>query len=418
MLFMNEVPIKQVQGLQYWHQIVILMCLGWVVIWIFRPVLSAIYPEVQVTIGSQSDAALGLIASFYFIGYASMQIPMGVLADKFGRKVVLIPCFILFIIAVIIIGNASSIRMIYFGSLLAGVGCASYYGVAYSLSIQNIPIENLGFATAIINTGTALGMGISLLATNILVKKFEMPWFYMLYIVAFLLMLMTVAFAIIIRSHAQSNAMLRKTQARQRVQTEEIPKNSIARFFTVKMVAAYLIYFATLYGYYMIVSWLPSFLESERGFTKSSGLISSLVAFSAIPGALTISFISNKLRHRRVVFIIGLQIISVITLLMIVQAGTTMMLFLGLIFYGLLGKVTVEPIIISYFAENAPSNAYGTAFAALNFFGMISAIIGPAFAGFLSDITGTKATGFYVAIGVLIVSTILFFILNIFNREV
>ncbi len=414
---MNIMPSNKIQGIQYWHQIVLLMCLGWVVIWIFRPVLTAIYPEVQTTIGPQSDAALGLIASCYFLGYASMQIPLGLLADKFGRKVVLIPCFILFIIAVLIIGNANSIKMIYLGSLLAGVGCASYYGVAYSLSIQNIPAENLGFATAIINTGTALGMGVSLLATNFLVKKLEMPWYYMLYVIAVLLAGMTIAFALIIRNYAEANATIKPVKIGAVVNENQTKKYSIARFFTVKMVAAYLIYFATLYGYYMIVSWLPSFLEAERGFTKSSGLISSLVAFSAIPGALTISFIANKLRHRRVAFIIGLQIISVITLFMIVQAGTTAMLFMGLIFYGLLGKVTVEPIIISYFAENAPSNAYGTAFAALNFFGMISAIIGPAFAGFLTDITGTKVTGFYVAIGVLIVATILFFLINIIRTE-
>lgn len=414
---MNIMPSNKIQGIQYWHQIVLLMCLGWVVIWIFRPVLTAIYPEVQTTIGPQSDAALGLIASCYFLGYASMQIPLGLLADKFGRKVVLIPCFILFIIAVLIIGNANSIKMIYLGSLLAGVGCASYYGVAYSLSIQNIPAENLGFATAIINTGTALGMGVSLLATNFLVKKLEMPWYYMLYVIAVLLAGMTIAFALIIRNYAEANATIKPVKIGTVVNENQTKKHSIARFFTVKMVAAYLIYFATLYGYYMIVSWLPSFLEAERGFTKSSGLISSLVAFSAIPGALTISFIANKLRHRRVAFIIGLQIISVITLFMIVQAGTTAMLFMGLIFYGLLGKVTVEPIIISYFAENAPSNAYGTAFAALNFFGMISAIIGPAFAGFLTDITGTKVTGFYVAIGVLIVATILFFLINIIRSE-
>lgn len=34
---------------------------------------------------------MGLIASFYFFAYTGMQIPAGILVDKFGKKVVLIP---------------------------------------------------------------------------------------------------------------------------------------------------------------------------------------------------------------------------------------------------------------------------------------------------------------------------------------
>ena len=27
-------------GIQYWHKIVVLLCLGWTVMWIYRPVLT------------------------------------------------------------------------------------------------------------------------------------------------------------------------------------------------------------------------------------------------------------------------------------------------------------------------------------------------------------------------------------------
>lgn len=410
---MNTVVTKE-EGLQYWHKIVMLLCLGWVVIWIYRPVLTAIFPEVQATIGQQSNTALGFIASCYFFAYTAMQIPAGILVDKFGKKIVLIPGFTLFIIATLLIGNATSINMIYAGSLLAGLGCGSYYGAAYSLSAEHIPSENRGFATAIINTGSALGMGISLMATSFFVKSMNMPWHYMLYIIAILLVCMTIAFAVVIKSVPK---LIAKVADAKITDPKDLPiaaKRGISSFFTGKMIACYIMYFATCYGYYMIVSWLPNFLETERGFTGGSvGSASSLVAFSAIPGALIISRISDKFRHKRIAFIVTLEFVAAIMLLITIQASTTQMLLTGLILYGLLGKLTVEPILIAHVAENAPKTGYGTSFGVFNFFGMSSSVIAPPLTGYLADLTGTKITGFYVAVVILIIATIIFLLSNL-----
>lgn len=403
---------NKTSGIQYWHKIVVLLCLGWTVMWIYRPVLTAIFPEVQKTIGPQSNTELGLIASCYFFAYTAMQIPAGMLVDKFGKKAVVIPGFILFAIAALLIGNAHSITMIYAGSLLAGLGCGSYYGSAWSLSAENIPSEHRGFASAIINTGSALGMGISLLATSFLVKSWGMPWQYMLYIIAALLLCLVAGFAIIIKEQPKlKQAQQANTQnAQTTVPTQTNEKHS---FFSIQMIASYIMYFATCYGYYMIVSWLPNFLETERGFTGGSiGSASSLVAFAAIPGALIISKISDKFRSKRLSFIIVLEIVAAATLLTTVQSTTITFLLAGLIFYGLFGKLTVEPILISHVAETAPKNNYGTSFGVFNFFGMSSSVIAPPLTGYLADITGTKITGFYVAIGILIVATLIFFIIN------
>ena len=58
-------------------------------------------------------------------------------------------------------------------------------------------------------------------------------------------------------------------------------------------------------------------------------------------------------------------------------------------------------------------NSYGTAFGVFNFFGMSSSVIAPPLTGLLADITGTKITGFYVAIAILIIATALFFLINL-----
>ncbi len=398
-------------GIQYWHKIVALLFLGWLVMWIYRPVLAAIFPEIQQTVGPQSNTELGLIASCYFFSYTLMQIPAGILVDKYGKKAVVIPGFILFTIAAIMIGNAQTMTMIYIGSLLAGLGCGSYYGSAWSLSAENIPAENRSFASAIINTGAALGMGVCLLSTSFLVKALDMPWQYMLYIIAVLTLCLIAGFAIIIKEPSVKTVIAQKKQQKPDTNIAQKEKNN---FFTSPMVACYIMYFATCYGYYMVVSWLPNFLETERGFTGGSiGSASSLVAFAAIPGALVISKISDKFRSKRLFFIIVLELLSAITLLMAVQSSTITLLLMGLILYGLFGKFVVEPILISHVADIAPKNSYGTAFGVFNFFGMSSSVIAPPLTGLLADITGTKITGFYVAIAILFIATALFFVINL-----
>ncbi|MBA3926104.1 MFS transporter [Listeria rustica] len=402
------------KGLQYWQQIIIILCLGWVVIWIYRSVLTPIFPEIQQTIGQHSDAQMGLIASFYFFAYTGMQIPAGILVDKFGKKVVLIPGFSLFAIAALVIGTAQSLEMIYLGSLLAGLGCGSYYGAAYSLSSENIPPEKRGLSTAIINSGSALGMGIGLIASSLLVKSVGMNWQIMLFIIAGLIVVMIFVFASVIRSSPKVD---RATMAKEKAAPKE--KAPIKNLFTGRMIASYILYFATCYGYYMVVTWLPSFLQQERGFEGVAiGFSAALVAFSAIPGALFFSRMSDKFSTKKVRFIVSLTVAAALMLMLTVLAPTSGILLVGLILYGLLGKLAVEPILISYVADSAPKKGYGTSFGVFNFFGMSSSVIAPFLTGVISDSTGSKVMGFYISAIILVIGAIVFLIANIKSKKI
>lgn len=402
------------KGLQYWQQIIIILCLGWVVIWIYRSVLTPIFPEIQQTIGQHSDAQMGLIASFYFFAYTGMQIPAGILVDKFGKKVVLIPGFSLFAIAALVIGTAQNLEMIYLGSLLAGLGCGSYYGAAYSLSSENIPAEKRGLSTAIINSGSALGMGIGLIASSLLVKSVGMNWQIMLFIIAGLIVVMIFVFAGVIKNSP-------KVDRSEAVKEKAAPKEKapIKNLFTGRMIASYILYFATCYGYYMVVTWLPSFLQQERGFQGVAiGFSAALVAFSAIPGALFFSRMSDIFRTKKVRFIVGLTVAAAAMLMLTVLAPTSGILLIGLVLYGLLGKLAVEPILISYVADSAPKKGYGTSFGVFNFFGMSSSVIAPFLTGVISDSTGSKVMGFYISAIILVVGAIVFLIANIKSKKV
>ncbi|AIA49990.1 putative metabolite transport protein [Serratia sp. FS14] len=402
---------------RYWKKIVVVLCLGWAVIWIYRTVLTPIFPEIQQTIGAHSNAEMGLIASFYFFAYTGMQIPAGILVDKFGKKVVLIPGFCLFIIATLLIGNATSLTMVYAGSLLAGMGCGSYYGSAYSLSSENIPLERRGLATAVINSGSALGMAIGLIASSLLVKSFNMNWQIMLFIITGLLVVMTLVFAVVIKgSQPRAPAAVSQTVAPAALAPEE--DGQASGLFSLRMISAYAMYFATCYGYYMIVTWLPSFLQQERGFEGVAiGFSSALVAFASVPGALFFSRMSDRFRNKKVQLIIFLELCAAVMLVCTVISPDSTMLLISLILYGLLGKLAVDPIMISFVADNAPKKGYGTSFGVFNFFGMSSSVIAPFLTGVISDSTGSKVMGFYISAAILLVGTAIFFTVNVLMKR-
>ncbi|CAM3841654.1 MFS transporter [Serratia silvae] len=400
----------------YWKKIVVVLCLGWAVIWIYRTVLTPIFPEIQATIGAHSNAEMGLIASFYFFAYTGMQIPAGILVDKFGKKVVLIPGFCLFIIATLLIGNATSLTMIYAGSLLAGMGCGSYYGSAYSLSSENIPLERRGLATAIINSGSALGMAIGLIASSLLVKSMGMDWQIMLFIITGLLVVMTLVFFLVIKGGSYTASLAASPAAAAAKPVEETEEAS--GLFSLRMISAYVMYFATCYGYYMIVTWLPSFLQQERGFEGVAiGFSAALVAFASVPGALFFSRMSDRFRAKKVQLIIFLQICAAVTLICTVVSPDSTTLLVSLILYGLLGKLAVDPIMISFVADNAPKKGYGTSFGVFNFFGMSSSVIAPFLTGVISDSTGSKVMGFYISAAILLIGTVIFFTVNVLMKQ-
>ena len=53
-----------------------------------------------------------------------------------------------------------------------------------------------------------------------------------------------------------------------------------------------------------------------------------------------------------------------------------------------------------------------TMYGVFNFFGMTSSVIAPAVTGAISDATGSKILGFYLAVAIILVGTLLFFLVD------
>ncbi|MGR5063585.1 MFS transporter [Photobacterium sp. DNB22_13_2] len=403
--------INNQSGVEYWKKLVVILCFGWVAIWIYRTVLTPIYPEIQSALGDISDTQIGLIATFYFAAYCGGQIPASIVVEKMGQKLTLLCGFSLFTVGTLVIANAPSINMVYAGSLLSGLGCASFFCSAYSLSGEYVPPERRAFASAIVNSGSAVGMGIGLIGSSVLVKNMGMAWNNVLYISAAVIFVMLVVFAVMIKPHKKAQASV-ETQKEDSASVEtDKPDSSL---LSPELIAVYFLYFCTCYGYYMIVTWLPSYLQTERGFEGAAiGGASALVAMVAVPGALYFSSLADKFKSQMIKLVVALEIAGGLMLAFTVLSPNTTALMISLIVYGFLGKMALDPILISYVTERAPKIRMARALAIFNLSGMSSSIIAPPLTGFISDITGSKAIGFYLSAGLLVAGALFFIIINL-----
>ncbi|PJO44645.1 MFS transporter [Lysinibacillus xylanilyticus] len=398
----------------YYKKIIVTLCLGWVVIWIYRTILTPIYPQIQESLGNISDTQVGLVASIYFFAYTGMQIPSGILVDKFGQKRVLIPAFIIFALAAFVIGTSSTITQVYIGALLAGLSTGSYYGAAFSLSAKHMPKDKKSFSNAIINSGSALGMVIGLIGSSVLVGGLEIKWNYMLYMTAILIIAVTFVFALFIKQDKKS-ATKEESEVKKTIAQDA---DSKVNLFSPRQLVIYFVYFATCYGYYMIVTWLPSFLVTEKGFQQGSvGYVAALVAISAVPGALIFSKYIDKNAHMRLRLIFFLLIGAALTISLTVFSPNPTVLYVALVLYGLLGKLAIDPVLITYVTDSVSSNSVAKALGFFNFFGMTSSVVAPTLTGYIGDITGSKVLAFYIAAILLAAAAILFFLVVMLKEK-
>lgn len=394
----------------YWKRIVFTFCLGWTIIWIYRAMLSPIYAEIQGTIGHQTNAAMGVIASCYFFGYTALQIPSGFLVDKFGQKKVLIPGFTIFALGALGIALSKSLTSIYIGSVCAGIGCGTYYGAAFSLTAQHVPFEKKGFSTAIVNSGSALGLILGMTGSSYIVKTMKMPWQTMVFISSALIFLLVLWFIFAIKSTDRVKPEKQVKVSNTEVGTQPAQKNSL---FGLNMISCYILYFCTCYAYYMIVTWLPKFLQTERGIKGGLvGLIVSMISVTAVPGALFFAGLSDKIRTKKAYIIIGLEASAFVLVAVSMFAPNTTSLAIILLLYGFLGKMAVDPVLISYISDKADKKNLATTLGMFNFFGMASSIVAPAATGIVMDKTGSGVIGFYVGAVLLVIGLLLFVLFN------
>jgi MFS family permease len=373
--------------MSYVYRVIALFCLGWMVVYADR---TALYPMLPV-IGKQfglTATQTGAITSAYFLCYVLMQIPSGILADRIGPKRVLVTLYGLAGLGLLLVGllAASYITLLVFVGLY-GLGAGAYYSTGYGTAMQTVPARLRGLSSAIINSGMSLGMALGLIAAGPLylaTGNWRAPF-------------LALAAPTIVMA-AVYGLGLHDLKA-----TRQSGTGLVEVLRDRNLVALDLAGFCSLYGFWVVLTWGPSFLQTERGISLgASGLYTAVIAFAALPAALTLGPLSDRIGRKRLALV--LFPLAALCILALARVRSPAALILVLVGYGLVGKLAQDPVQIAWLTDHALASkpqALGAAIGVYSFSAMSSSVVAPLVSGWIKDQTGSLEGAFYL--GTLIV---------------
>jgi len=355
---------------------------------VLYPMLNAIGTDLGLTATQE-----GAITSLYFMCYVAMQVPSGVLGDKYCLKRVLVVMFMLAGVSLLLLGILSpSYLTLMLLFALHGIGGGAYFPAAMGLTLETVPPKMRGLSTAIVSSGMSIGLAVGLISAGPIFEYFN-SWRMPFLILSIPTIILAVVYQLVLRE-------CKPTPKK---------KSPLAWMFRERnLMLITVASFGSQYGFWTVVTWGPTFLQTERGPGMTmSGLYTAIVAFTAIPASLTIGSSSDRFGRKKLSLV--LMFLAALTVFATGYVRSLQALVAVLICYGVFGKLTWDPIEISWFADHVSltrPESMGTAVAVFNFIGMSAAIIAPFVSGWLKDVTGSLQTSFYLGGAVLILGTL------------
>lgn len=379
------------------------LTLGWAVIYADRtcmyPLLAIISEELGI-----SSAQAGALTSAYFFFYVAMQIPAGILGDRFGLKSVLLANYAIAgagILGLGLFGNSYQALLLF--AALHGLGAGAYYPAAYGTVLSQVEPSRRGWSSAIIGMGMALG-----LIGGLAMSGPVYTWLGS-YQAPFILMSLP-TFAMLPVFWRNIPECRSKTavawQSYRRILTDpDLWRINIATF-------------CALFGFWVAVSWGPTFLKAERGFSLGqAGLFTGLMAITAVPAALAWGKLSDRAGRKKVsIAVLPLSAIS-LYLLSIAHGPAIIAVLLA---FGLFSNSAFTPVMVAWTGDITGKRYPGSTGAAVGIYNciiMISAIVAPMASGYLRDLTGSLAPAIVAGSIVMAAGTVLLFGIPEMNDE-
>ena len=350
----------------------------------FAPLIPTFVADLQLTY-----AAAGAIMTAYFWTYTAVQVPIGLLVDRWGARRVMVA-----FMAVLVLGAALfPLSRTYTQSLLAralvGLGAAAVWVPSLRLITEWFRAEERGRVIGILSAGGALGGTSALLLIPLLADRWGWRWGYAATLVPVLLTL--ALFALFVRggdgpSGAAPGGGL--------LALRRVLGTGVIWWFNVSVLLFYGAYFS-------MVTWLPTFLVNALRVTPAqAGFVTSLLTAGTIVSWPLAGLITDRIGRRKWVYLFS-QLMSVAVSLVFALAGPHLSfagaagvaLAAGVLFGGM---ITPFVMVVELF----PRELAGTASGIVNTFCFLGSLIIPVLLGRVVDVTGSFPAAFLAAAAV------------------
>jgi MFS transporter, AAHS family, 3-hydroxyphenylpropionic acid transporter len=346
-------------------------------------------------------SALGMFFSAAILGLLPGGIIGGRLADRVGRKKILIVSVALFGVFSILTAIVTTYNGLLFARFMTGVGLGAALPNLVALASEAVSEKARGRAISLMYCGMPIGgVVISLLASTSLSEDWKVI-FYVGGILPLLVIPLMMWFL------PESRAFL-ATQNQQQNTPQSSFKDLFNQHFRTPTILLWIGYFFTMMVVYMLLNWLPS-LFMELGFEKKvANSIMMFFSVGAFLGTVILGVLVDRWKMHNVIILMYSGIV-----LGLLALNTFETLYAMYFAAALVGCFTIggQMVLYALGSQVYPAKIRGTGVGTAMTVGRFGAMAGPAIAGQVL-VMGSGATGLIAtSIPGIIVAAILILIL-------
>lgn len=328
-----------------------------------------------------SASGFGLLAGAYYYAYVPMQLPVGVLMDRYGPRRLLTFACLVCVIGTFMFAGTDDFWIAATGRFLVGFGSAFAFVGVLKLATIWLPEDKLGMVSGL---ASALGTIGAMFGDNLLhIVVQQWGWQKTINItgVAGIALILVLWYGIYEEKEAK-----------------EITKDATVSSFKQIMVDLGFIlinsqfWINAMYGCLVYLPatviaelWGIPYLMNAHGMTQSSAsLANSLLFLGFTLGAPLMGLASDKLKRRKPPMVLGAVVAAIIMVTILYMPGLSptsinILMFLLGIFY------SAQCLVFAVAREQSPNEAAGTAMALTNMIVMLGAMFLQPLVGKLLD---------------------------------
>lgn len=339
-----------------------------------------------------SGSQLGVLLSAFFWTYATIQIPVGWLAERYGAHKVLAIGLAIWALATMLVGVAYSYFVLFGLRLMLGVGESVGFPCTSKILASTVPNESLGTANGIIAFAYLMGPAVGIVAGGLLIELYGWRTAFVVFGAVSLLWLWPWS----------------RVKIQQRT-AQPVSADVASLWMILKQRSLWgtsLGHFSSNYTFYFMLSWLPVYLVKERGFSnlemaKLAGSAYLVNAVFAIGGGWAIDrYIarggSTNFGYKMVM---GATHLGAIACMLCMALGPRPVALASIFIYQALCGAS-SPGVFAVSQILAGPAAAGRWVGIQNTLGNFAGILAPALTGFVIDWTGHFTLAFVIAAAV------------------
>lgn len=327
-----------------------------------------------------SPLAMGEVLSAFFVGYTIMQIPGGVLADRFGPRAVLTASIGWWSIMTALSGMAPALLSLLAVRALFGLGEGPYPSAASKAVAISVPERQAGRAVGVQQSATMVGATLAPLFVVSMVEHHG--WRSVFYALFFPGMALAVLTWLVLKNSVTTQS---NTGPNDGVAPVKGLKRALQSPAVLWCAGCLFLLNVVSWG---LLNWLPTYFLQARGFSLDKmGVFTAITNIGGAIGYLLGGYLCDRHFSRRLHLLIMIGSIvsgSAIYLAARTGSGEWAVAFLTLVF--LFGNVAgaaifTLPLVI------VPKEAVGSAFGVVNTAGQLAGVLAPVSMGYVLNAT-------------------------------